>query len=647
MAAKGQTPIRLNKNVRAAKSHEIPTISDFVAGYRNREDTSLLKPQTLVAGSHDVLTNVSGRLGSRKGYTIDGPASSVQAPIRSPFDWETQTGAMRHLRAGFLTGAGNDGKLQVRYVDSAGVVSYLDLLTGLTSTTFNYVNFWESANVRALLLMVNGSQGMWEWTGALGTVSLGVSNQVTLNGTKTLAQLGFSPTGSFIANSVTYAYTGITGQNFTGVTPDASSIAVNTPLYQAPVFTPVGSMTFTVTPTPPADFTFDLISQLNNQVFFGSLNYNLIWMSKAGTYKDYSQSTARVQYEGDQFTTQGSLKAFIPEDEKLWISAGIEEWYYTEFDQTTITNQNTGVTTTFENAQLKRIKTTSAQGSQSQALTTKIKNNILYVSFEPIVNSLGTVADYLNSPQVVDMSFPIVNDMNNYNFTGGSVFYDRQFAYLAVPKNGLFRMYNMTNPKNPFWEAPINIPLTSFSRLETGQILGHSYLTSESYVLFNGYSDRAVDTNSVGNPISAEAVFAFQTEGVRPQRKSFNKFFIEGYMSTNTNISVGLTFRSPNAGLSPAQSFIIQGNQPYVLGQGQDNSLGKYSFGKQPLGGDAVTTQQNSLPYYFAVIKTTQRLPFLNFQPSFASYGVNQPWELLSFGTNMTPATEGENDITI
>lgn len=645
-----QPAVRLNKGVKAAKSKEISTLSDFVAGYRNREDTSLLKPTTLVAGSHDVLTNVSGRLGSRKGYILDGAGSSVQAPRKSPFDWETQTGAVRHLIAGFLTSAGNDGRLQFRYEADDGTITYLDLLTGLSSTDFNYVNFWESSNVRAILLFVNGSEGIWEWSGAVGEASSTISSvgtTITLEGTKTLAQLGFTATGSLLANDITYTYSSISGQTFSGVSPSLTMpIPSLTPIYQVPVFTPVGPMTFDVTPRPPTGFTFDLISQLQNQVFFGSLTSNLLWMSKAGTYKDYSQSTARLQYEGDQFTTQGSLKALIPEDKQLWISAGLEEWYYTDFVQTTITNQLSGLTTVYENAQLQRIKTTSQQAAQSQAFTSKIKNNIIFLSFEPIVNSLGTVANYLDSPQTVDLSFSIVNDMNNYNFTGGSIFYTRQFVYLAVPAEGLFRIYNMTNPRDPFWEAPITIPLTSFSQLENGTVLGHSYLTSESYVLWQGYSDRAADINSTGNPISAEATFAFQTEGIRPKRKSLSLFFTEGYMSRNTQLTVGFTFRSPNSGLSPAQSFILSGTAKYVL-KGENNSLGKFSLGKEPLGTDTIITMQNTLPSYFAVKKQILRFPFLNFQPSFSSYGVNQPWELLSFGSNASPTSEEETDITV
>lgn len=637
------TGFTTNRRIGSSRAKEISTIEDFVVGYRNREDISLLNPRTLVAGSHDVLTNVSGRFAARKGYTIDGAASSVQAPIQGPYVWQTQRGDVWNTRAGFLTSAANDGKLQFRYTDSLGAVTWLNLLTGLTSTRFNYINFWDSTNVRAVLLMVNGAGGIWEWTGAVGTVSSTTVNTIVLSGSLTTAQLGFYSSGSVIANGTTYTYSGVSVSTLTGVAPDPSALTASTPVYQAPVFTAVGAMTFSTTPTPPTGFTFDLISQRDNQVYFASRKSNLLYMSQAGTYKVYSQSTARLQYEGDQFTTQGSVKCLIAQEDALYVSAGLDEWYQTQFNQTTITNQTTGATLTYENAELKRLKTSSGQATQSQEFATKIDNSIVFVGNEPIVNSLGRVANILETPQIADLSYSIVNDMNSYDFTDGSIFYAKQLLYVAVPREGLYRIYNMTNPSNPYWEAPITIPLSGFSS-NGNDVIGHSYLTSESYILNNGYTDRATSVNVAGNPISAKALFAFRQDGIRSKRKSFNKFFIEGYMSSNTTITIDLIYRSPGNGVTPSQSFSIAGNQPYVLTL-PDNSLGKNPLGKAPLGGNALITQQDSLPNYFAVIKTFTKNPYLAWQPSFSSYGLNQRWEILSFGTNTSPTTELENDI--
>ena len=78
-------------------------VSNFALGYRNREDITNLPPGVLVKGSQNVLTTTEERISSRKGYTIDGQASSVEAPILAAYDWELHIGEERHLRAGFLT----------------------------------------------------------------------------------------------------------------------------------------------------------------------------------------------------------------------------------------------------------------------------------------------------------------------------------------------------------------------------------------------------------------------------------------------------------------------------------------------------------------------------------------------------------------
>ena len=644
----------LSKKIGAAKAKEITTQSDFTLGYRNREDTSYLTPKTLVAGSHDVLVGTSGRVRSREGYYLDGAKSTVSSVTRPLADWQMGTGFLHHLRAGGLTN-GTNGQLQIRWVDTLGAlgavnnVSWIPLLTGLTSTYFQSTNYWDTTNLKAKLLLVNRTGVIWEWTGAIGTISSVTANTIVLNGIQTLAQLKFDASGYVINNGVVYQYDSIAGQTFNlhAGTPSPVGSVMNSPVYQQPVSFTFSGGTFTNTPTPSTGFTCDLIGLLksSNQVMVASISNNVVYLSKAGTYTDYSQSTARLQYEGDMFTTVGNVVALQPEDSEMYVSAGQDEWYITDFTDTTITNQLTGATLTYENAQLQQLKTTAGQAAISKYASIKIKNLIAYISNEPIVNTLGFVKDYLSVPQIEDISSPIVYDMNKYNFTDASVFYFKQRIYIAIPVSGIVIIYNMTDPKHPFWEAPQVLPVSGFCAVGN-TLIGHSYSTFESYVMFSGYSDRALTLNSTGNPINAVVFFAFEEYGLRAKRKSFNKFFIEGYMSQSTSLNVGLIFRSPMTGLSIGQNFTLNGTDAYVLNGISDDSLGKISLGKDPLATDVPIPQQLNLPNYFAVVKTSTRSPFLAYQPVFYSNGVNQRWELLAYGNNGVPTSENEIDIT-
>ena len=414
-------------------------------------------------------------------------------------------------------------------------------------------------------------------------------------------------------------------------------------------FSGVGHVTFgLITPTPSSFFTCDLISviQTTNQVVVASIANNVVYLSKAGTYKDYSQSRARVQYDGDMFTTIGSVTALQPQENAMYVSAGINEWYTTNFVQTTIANQSTGTTIIYENAQLQQLKTAALQAAQSQYASTKIANDVVFLSNEPIISSLGRVADILTTPQITDLSYSIQNDIDAYNDTDAWMAYNKKFLYVGFPKMGLFRMYNMTDPKKPFWEAPQNIALSGVSFIGT-TVIGHSYQTSESYIMNTGYSDRALSINQTGLPISWAMVFAFQESGLRAKRKSFNKFFIEGYIGSACNVSIGFVYRSPNPGLIASQTLTVNGNASYVLNSQSQVSLGKSSLGKNSLGGDIQYPTQLNLPPYFAVFKTTTRQPHLAYQPQISGYGVNQIFQLLSYGNNGAPTSEGESDITI
>lgn len=644
-----------NRRIGAAKAKEITTVEDFTEGYRSREDTSLLKPQTLVFGSHDVLVGTSSRVRSREGYYMDGAKSSVASITRPLADWEMGTGFIHHLRAGGLTSAGNNGELDLRYTDTYGALGttntthWLPLLTGLTSTYFQSTNYWDIVNLKAKLLLVNRTGVIWEWTGAIGTIASTTTSTITLNGTMTLAQLKFDASGYIVNNGVVYQYDSISGQtiNLHPGQPSVIGLVLNSPIYQQPIPFTFATGTFTNTPTPSTGFTCDLISLLknSNQVMVASITNNVVYLSKAGTYEDYSQSIARLQYEGDMFTTVGPAVALQPQENSMYVSAGLDEWYTTQFVQTTITNQLTGSTLTYETAQLAQLKTTPGQAALSQYASTKMQNDVVYISNEPIVNSLGRVDNVLLTPQVSDLSSPIVSDMNAYNFTDSSIYYFKRKLYIAIPTSGVVIIYNMTDAKNPFWEAPQYLPISGFCAVGN-TLIGHSYYTFESYVMFSGYSDRATSANSTGNSINAVALFAFQGMGLRAKRKSFNKFFVEGYITPGTTLTVGNIFRGPGNGLTSGQTITISGTGTGVLVSTSDNSLGKISLGKDPLADDAYVKQQGSLPPYFAILPTAVRNPYLAYQPMFSSTGVNQRWELLSYGNNSVPTIEMETDIT-
>lgn len=188
----------------AQKAQEYKLVSDYKLTYRNREDVTNLPPGVLIVGSQNVLSNVSERLQIRKGYALDGAVSTVIAAIRSSFDWLTRNNGESHLRAGFLTSALNDGKLQYRYVDpGTGAVTWTDLITGLTSVEFNFTTFWNTVEVLREVLFVNGSSKITAWNGAVTILLSAAATTITKTGTGTWAQSGFYAADYSLGDSTT------------------------------------------------------------------------------------------------------------------------------------------------------------------------------------------------------------------------------------------------------------------------------------------------------------------------------------------------------------------------------------------------------------------------------------------------------------
>lgn len=593
-------------------------------GYRNREDITNLPPGVLIVGSQNVLTNVSERIEARKGYTLDGASSVLDAATSFAFDWSNKQEAAIHMRAGGLTSAANDGVLQYRFVDSDGDVEWRDLIDSLTSVSYNASTYWDTTEGLRVVLFVNGASEVNEWNGAITTFASDTGSTITKEGTTTWAQAGFYQTANkkIILNDVEYTYTGgETTTTLTGVTPDPTLTTNNAGdvIHQSVVTTPNTSLVS----GPGSTYATDLISTLNNQVYLGSLTDSQLFKSQINAYKDFSSSSPRIVGDGELFILDANAVALVPQENTMYVSAGDAFWYEIEF-QLSADLVNESVT-------IKPLKTTSQQGAQSQALVGKMKNNIIFISGEPTLDELGRVLDIAVTPQQSNISDSIKIDFDGYDFANGSVFYHQYFIYVAVPAEGLVRIFNISTQA---WEAPQTIPIARFSIID-GDLYGHSSLTLETYKLFDGFSDN-------GSPIPSKVVFSYQNYGDRVLKKRANEFFIEGYINANTTMTAQTLFEID--GCETMRTFTVGGTDKNVCVNTDDNSLGKNSLGKQPLG-SSIDESLTGLPPKFRVIKTFDSGNFFEVSFSFEILGEDQRFELLAYGLNVTEATDDPVEI--
>lgn len=696
----------------AARMREFSLVSTFKLGYRNREDVTSLPPGTLIVGSQNVLTNVSERVQIRQGYSLDGAVSSVAAGVMASFDWLTRGNAERHVRAGNLTSAGNDGKLQYRYVNSAGTVTWRDLLTSLTTVAYNFTTFWNTVeNVRECLF-VNGTSNIFTWNGATAelasvdaavghiatidtaptsggsgytvgdilavttggtgatvtvttvaaSVVTGVSltsvgsgystgtgklttggtgtgatinitavatGQIVISGTTSVLDSGFYTTTNLtiVINGTTYAYTNIVGNSFLGITPSAVGEAVGSIIIQAVVTTPNSAMTGIT-----ATFKNGLISVMNNQIFVGSLTSSVMWLSKVNSYIDYTSSSTRQIGEGGSLILDQNLVAFRVQGAHdvptMYVSAGIDLLY-----RITFTDLVSVVGPSGQTLGALALKTGRQQGAISQAYVSGMKNDTIIVSNEVTIDTIGVVENYLTQVQTTNLSDPIKLDIDSYDFTDGSIFYWRYYILVAIPKEGIVRVFNL-NSKS--WEAPQTLPISRFYIVD-GELYGHSYNTFESYQLFTGYADRVYPGFS-GFPIAATWVFSYENYGSRFTWKSANELYVEGYINPNTTLTATINYELD--GCQTSKTFTLDGSDTqFVCVPSPQGSLGKDSLGKEKLGGAGSTSIQN-LPPKFRWIPTFNNTNFFENSVSFSVLGTDERFELLAFGLNIAPSSE-------
>jgi len=576
-------------------------------GYINKKDKTNVGPGYLIAGSQNVLMEDGEIISPRLGYELAGIASATAEGINSETQWKTNRNVEFMLRSG-------NGVLQFFYNSE-----WYTLLSGLgTYTNFNFDTFWDTTEIQDVLLMVNGetTPNIKEWSGGIATYASSTVNTITKEGTESWAEAGFytASTRSIILNGTTYTYTGgETTTTLTGVTPDPTvgGHAVGDLAYQSVRTTNNSAMTSAPT---SSGWTNDVIKVLNNMLHLGCLKYRQINISKQNIYTNFAFSTPRAAGEGVQLILDAAPVAFETQEDVMYVSAGNDQFY--QITYTLSADQ------TKESVAVKRLNTGPQQGALSQAAIGKSKNKVVFISNEPTLDELGRV-ERINTPQSKPLSDQIKNDFDGLDFTRACIKYWRDAFYIALPAESIVLIYNISKG---FWEAPQIMPISRFT-VYNGELYGHSSSVFETYKLFAGTSDN-------GNPINAVALLSYMNYGERAWQKSFDEFYTEGYISSNTKLTREIYYELD--GFTSVNKKDIMGSMKDILFYKTGGSLGKSSLGKTKLAGSG----SSQLPK-FRVIHEGTAEDFYEMTVKYSSNAVDQQWGILCFGPSVT---ESPND---
>ena len=648
-------------------------ITDKIGSYHNKRDKSKLPAGVLVDGSKNVVSTDGDLITVRKGYTILGASSSATTRIEGSFEWDTSSGTQRALRS-------YDDELEVLIG-----TTWTRILDGWTAVDFQFAVYWDTNEAEDILLFVNGDNNIYSWSGGLAVISsvgatiatdtiafvdsnpdtitdsgdgfvtagfmagdvITITGSTSNNGTYTIATVvagtitligGDSLTGEiagddvvisvhtitktgtatwaearFIAdgsdydkivtiNGTDYTYTG--GEStttLTGITPDPTGEAVASNVIQKP----------TTTSNKPAssDFQNDSIAVLNNQVWVGSTKHSTVYSSKVNNFDDFSYSSPRLVGEGIEFNLDAPFVGFQVQENVMYISAGKSQWYQIAKE---LSSDNTA-----EEVVVKRLKSGTDQGALSQSAIGTIKNSIVFLSNETTLDTLGRV-ESIDTPEVKPISDPIKVDFDYYTWTNAHLKYYKNNLYICVPANDVLLVYNI---EKRFWEAPWTLPAGRLAIINDELCL-HSDASPETYKLFDGYKDN-------GNPVNCIARFSYQNFGIRPSEKSFNEWYNEGYIQTNTTLTGTLYY--DYRGVEGVKYATLEGTDSKVLSQPGPGGIGKSGLGKDNFAGGS---DQDDLRK-FRWINEESELPFYEMLVEYSTNEADYRWSILAFGPDV------------
>jgi len=590
------------------------TITERFRGYVSLTDKTNLDDQYLTIGSKNVLINDQEKVKTREGYELFGAALTAQNPIQSSYDWYNSKGLTINLR-----------KVNTVLQWYSNLKSAWTQLAGSWTSTVEmaFKERWDNAEKIDVLYFVAQDDNLHEWNGAEALVESVTANTITLQGTSTWADRRFYTTRSksILINGTEYTYSGgETTTTLTGVSPDPSSNGVVN-----------GDLAFqkivTIANCPEADFTWDIIGCLENQIYIGDSSINRVYISNstdnnlaASSFTtSFAPSTARAPGAAALLFLDSAPLAFVPFEQEMAISCGLDDWY-----QIQRVNENNGATI-YERMKIKKFKTSALLGAKHHALVTRVGNAVCYIAQDNTLRMISRIENF-EEPQFTAISNPIKTDFDAETFTNGAVFFNKNRILIAAPTNGT--VYIMQIKENElgqvtrYWQPPQILPIRRFMA-RAGVLFGHSSGGDETYELFTG-------TNDNGKPMEAKAVFAYQNFGDRANQKSFDKWFVEGYIAGNTTITATANFEYD--GSRAQREKTIRGNdQDITLEQSITGSLGTASLGADPIGATLVSSSGN---LKFRVFLKLAREDFFEFQPVFSSNDTDYAWEILAFGTN-------------
>lgn len=597
-------------------------LTEEVLGYVTAENPTNTDPRHLVGGSRNVLIDQQRKIRTRNGFTRLGVADETIAPIRGGTTWGTSTGTEIMVRS-------HQDKFEAYFetIDGVEINAWKEIASGFgTLVTPRFTTWYDATENLDELIFIWGTDEMFEWSGAVTTLKAASTSTLEKNGTDTWAESRFYTGGNkvVIINGTEYTYTG--GEDttiLTGVTPDPSGEAVDSLVTQKIV---------TQADKPEADRINNTIYTYENQICLGSESDQLVYISKNTDYADFAYSTPRVPGEGVLLTLDGVTNGFATLSERLIVFAGSESIFQGNYVALTV-----GTTKT-ETLEIKKYEVGVSQSALNQETIVPIGNSILYVTQEPALRELLSLAEVSGGRDPQTLSNPIKPDFDAADFTNACSTWYKNAFYLTAPNDGVMFILEYKEDADGrirrYWQPPQTIPvrvLLNYNSL----LYGHSSAIPETYELFvDGIFS---DLNSSDEKVSMNCVakFAYRSYSKKAQLKNFDEYFTEGEISASTTLDLNLYYDF--GGYTRKTNLEIDGGNFDISEETLEaSSLAQQPLGQNPLGG-TINAPDGTLK--FRSIHEIAKEDFFEMQAVYSTDDVDKYWAILSHGANAKIST--------
>lgn len=585
---------------------------DETLAYVTSENSTNTDERHLVAGSRNVLIDETRKVKTRRGNSIFGGGNSALNPVQGGPTWYNSTGGELPLRV-------INGVLYV-YFNSA----YNTVFSTLSTTAkVRFTPWYDDTEAQDVLLFVDGTDNIYEWSGAIAVVDSVTASTITKTGTTTWAESrAYTAANKIFVNVRTgteYTYTGGEATTTLTGTSTTADIVAGDILVQKVV---------TNTDKPAAGRTNNTIWVYDNQLCVASDSDNQVYVSKNNDYVSYTFSSPRVGGEGALLTLDNPAKGFGELESSLIIFAGRSSIY-----QVTPKDITVG-TTLAETFEVEKYQTGVGQSAINQEVIQQIGSTLVFLTYEPAIRELPSPSALQGGEQVKTLSNPIKPDMDAEDWTEAAAFWYKNGYYLSAPANG--RVYILQYREDAdgrlrrFWQPPQTMFIAEFTVIDDA-LYGHSSVISETYKLFDAdvYSDFLSD-GVTKLPIRCVAKFAYRNYKDRVNDKNFDEYFVEGEIGGSTQVLLTLYYNF--GGTTQKIERTIDGSdQDILLETLLNTSLAQQPLGQQPLGG---STEAPTDAAKFRVIFEQAKEDFVEMQDVYETDDVDKYWSIISRGSN-------------